>query len=81
MTRIPFLTFGQVLTALGAFGFTALGERAGYIRVRRILPGGRAQYFSFPAESRVEREILARILREAGIPVEEFLEIVRGQAR
>ena len=75
MTKVPSLSYKKVLTALGRAGFEQVRQRGSHIRVEKDTPDGRLK-LTIPAHRPIKRSTLSHIIREAGLTVEEFIELL-----
>ena len=65
MSRLRVLSGGEVLKILGEFGFQGFVQRGSHIKLRRILPLGRAQTLTVPNHNEIDRGTLHAIYRQA----------------
>jgi len=75
VTKVPSLSYKKVLTALGRAGFEQVRQRGSHIRVEKDTPDGRLK-LTIPAHRPIKRSTLSHIIREAGLTVEEFIELL-----
>ncbi len=71
--KLPLLSGRQVHAALGRLGFVELDRRGSHVKMEH--PDGRRIVFPFHHE--VDRYTLKGTLRDADIPVEDFLQAVK----
>ncbi|MDI7268748.1 MAG: type II toxin-antitoxin system HicA family toxin [Myxococcota bacterium] len=71
MTEVPSLSFLQAVRALQRLGFVVVRQRGSHIRLHRQGPEGLIK-ITVPAHRPVKRTTLARILKDAGIPLNDF---------
>ena len=71
MTDVPSLSYLQILRALQRLGFVVVRQKGSHIRLHRRGPDGMVK-ITVPAHRPVKRSTLAKILKDAGIELEEF---------
>ena len=74
MPKLRGLSGREVLKILGGFGFQDFAQRGSHIKLRRIVPDGRAQTITVPNHSEIDRGTLHAIYRQASrfIPESEL---------
>jgi predicted RNA binding protein YcfA (HicA-like mRNA interferase family) len=75
VTKVPSLSYKKVIAALGRAGFEKVRQRGSHIRVEKDTPEGRIK-LTIPAHKPIKRATLSHIIREAGLTVEEFVELL-----
>ena len=66
----------KVIKALEALGFETIRE-GNHISMRRINPDGSKTPLTMPNHEEIKGSTLSIILRQAGIPREEFIEVFK----
>lgn len=75
MSKVPNLAYTQIITALQRDGWTVVRQRGSHIRLqKRTLD--EVLKLTVPAHRPVKRSTLSRILKQARIDVEQFLELL-----
>jgi predicted RNA binding protein YcfA (HicA-like mRNA interferase family) len=72
LSKLPLLSWREVIKALGKIGFTVARERGSHIilvKEERAIP--------VPRHDQIKRGLLLEIITEAGLSREEFLELLR----
>ncbi len=72
MTRLPALDYLDVIRAFRKCGFLVVRQRGSHIRLQKSTPDG-AVKLTVPAHKPVKRGTLRRLIADAGLTVEEFL--------
>lgn len=75
MTEIPSLSFHRIIIALQRTGFVVVRQRGSHIRLQKRTKD-KIIKLTVPAHKPVKRSTLARILRDAGLTIEEFKELL-----
>lgn len=75
MTRVPILSYTQILRALQRDGWTVVRQRGSHIRLQKRV-GSDVLKITVPAHRPVKRSTLSRILKEARIDADEFLRLL-----
>ncbi|MGA3019331.1 MAG: type II toxin-antitoxin system HicA family toxin [Bryobacteraceae bacterium] len=65
MPKLRVLSGRDVMRILGEFGFQDFAQRGSHIKLRRILPLGRAQTLTVPNHNEIDRGTLHAIYRQA----------------
>jgi len=65
MPKLRVLSGREVLKILSGFGFQDFAQRGSHIKLRRILPVGRAQTLTVPNHNEIDRGTLHAIYRQA----------------
>ena len=75
MSKVPSLSYRQIISALQRDGWVVVRQRGSHIRLHKRLPG-EALKLTLPAHKPVKRSTLAHILKQAGLSVEDFLALL-----
>ncbi len=75
MTKVPSLSFVKIIHAFQRDGWTVVRQRGSHIRLQRRL-GDELLKITVPAHQPVKRSTLARILKQARIDLDHFLELL-----
>ena len=75
MSIIPVLTPARMLAVLLKAGFKVLRQKGSHIRLAHPITG-RATTIAMHAKD-ISRDLTAKILRQAGISVKEFIKLLR----
>jgi len=73
MTRLPVLSARECLAALEKLGFYPLHQSGSHIILRRDTP---RTTISIPNQREIRRGTLRAIIRQAGMTVEEFMDLL-----
>jgi len=76
LTKVPSLNYPQIVAAFERGGWTQVRQRGSHIRLQRRNATG-VQKITVPAHKPVKRSTLAKILKDAEMSVEAFLDLVR----
>ncbi len=75
MTRLPALGYLEIIRALRKRGFLVVRQRGGHVRLQRETAEGPIK-LTVPAHKPVKRGTLRRIIKDAGLTVEQFIELL-----
>lgn len=75
MSKIPSLSYTQIIRALRRDGWTAVRQRGSHIRLHKRV-GDEVLKITIPAHRPVKRSTLAHILKQARLDLEEFLRLL-----
>lgn len=75
MTLIPNLAYTAIIHALERMGWQVSRQKGSHIRLTKFAEG-RLRKLTIPAHRPVKRTTLAKIIKQAGLTVEEFLTLV-----
>lgn len=75
MTKVPNLPYTQIIAALERDGWVVVRQRGSHIRLEKQMPD-EVLKLTVPAHRPVKRTTLAKILKQARIEVERFLELL-----
>jgi predicted RNA binding protein YcfA (HicA-like mRNA interferase family) len=75
LTKVPSLNYPAVISALQRGGWVVVRQRGSHIRLhRQTLEGVRK--LTIPAHKPIKRSTLSKILADADLTVEQFLELL-----
>lgn len=75
MTLVPSLAYQAVIAALERVGWRVERQKGSHIRLSR-LSEGKIRKLTVPAHRPIKRSTLAKIIKQAGMTVEEFLRFI-----
>ena len=75
MTKLPVLSYREVLRALQRAGRAVVRQRGSHIRLEKATLRGIRQ-LTVPAHTPLKRSTLAAVLKASGLSLEEFLELL-----
>jgi predicted RNA binding protein YcfA (HicA-like mRNA interferase family) len=75
VSKVPSLSYQQIIRALQRDGWTVVRQRGSHIRLQKRV-GDEVLKITVPAHRPVKRTTLARILKEARLSVEDFLNLL-----
>lgn len=75
MTKVPSLSSREIVNALRRDGWVVVRQKGSHIRLQKNLPD-RTLKLTVPAHNPVKRTTLARILKQAEIEPDEFLQLL-----
>lgn len=75
MTLVPSMAYPAVIAALERAGWRVDRQRGSHIRLSRFAEG-RLRKLTVPAHRPLKRSTLAKIIKQAGLTVEEFLGLI-----
>ena len=75
MSKVPSLNYPAVISAFQRAGWVVVRQRGSHIRLHRQTPTG-VKKLTIPAHKPIKRSTLAKILADAEITIEEFLELL-----
>ncbi len=75
MTKIPSLSYVQIVRALQKNGWILIRQRGSHIRLQKHL-GEEILKLTVPAHRPVKRSTLAHILKQARIEINDFLKLL-----
>ena len=75
MTKIPGLSFTQIIRALQKAGWTVVRRRGSHIRLQKRF-GDEIVKITVPAHRPVKRSTLSHILKQARLDIESFLKLL-----
>jgi predicted RNA binding protein YcfA (HicA-like mRNA interferase family) len=75
MTLVPSLAYQAVIAGLEHAGWRVERQKGSHIRLSR-LSEGKLRKLTVPAHRPIKRSTLAKIIKQAGLTVEEFLRLI-----
>ena len=75
MSKVPRLSYIEIIRALQRNGWTVVRQRGSHIRLQKRV-GDELLKLTVPAHRPVKRSTLAHILKQARIDVDEFLRLL-----
>lgn len=75
MTKAPSLSYLQIVSALQRAGFVVVRQRGSHIRLQKST-GEKTAKLTVPAHTPIKRTTLAKIIKQAGLTLEEFNELI-----
>ena len=75
MSKVPSLPYTKIIRALQRNGWTVVRQRGSHIRLQKRV-GEEVLKLTVPAHRPVKRSTLSRILKQARLDVEDFLELL-----
>ncbi|MCC5628786.1 type II toxin-antitoxin system HicA family toxin [Nostoc sphaeroides CHAB 2801] len=75
MSKVPNLPYTQIIAALERDGWIVVRQRGSHIRLQKSIPD-EALKLTVPAHRPVKRSTLAKILKQARIDLERFLDLL-----
>jgi len=75
VSKVPSLSYQQIIRALQRDGWTVVRQRGSHIRLQKRV-GDEVLKITVPAHRPVKRTTLARILKEARLSVEDFVNLL-----
>jgi len=72
VTKIPSLSYVQIVRALQRYGWIVVRQRGSHIRLQKHL-GEEVLKLTVPAHRPVKRSTLSHILKQARIEIDDFL--------
>ena len=73
--KVPSLSYKRVVRALERAGFQVVRQRGSHIRMEKRL-GEKRIIVIVPAHTPIKRSTLAQILKDAQLPLEQFLDLI-----
>jgi predicted RNA binding protein YcfA (HicA-like mRNA interferase family) len=73
--NVPSVNYPEVVAALKRAGWVVVRQRGSHIRLHRQTPTG-LKKLTVPAHKPIKRTTLAKILADAELAVEDFLELL-----
>ncbi len=75
MSKVPSLPYTEIVKALERAGWVVVRQKGSHIRLEKQV-GEEVWRLTVPAHRPVKRSTLSHILKQAGLSVEEFLELL-----
>jgi predicted RNA binding protein YcfA (HicA-like mRNA interferase family) len=76
LTKVPSVNYPQAVAAFERAGWQVVRQKGSHVRVRKTSASG-IQKLTIPAHKPIKRSTLARILKDAEMSVEQFIELLR----
>jgi predicted RNA binding protein YcfA (HicA-like mRNA interferase family) len=73
MSKVPSEDYDRIVRALQRSGFVVVRQKGSHIRLQKHLPDEMIK-ITVPAHRPVKRSTLAHILKQARVPLDEFLQ-------
>jgi len=75
MSKVPSLNYEKVIKALQRDGWVVVRQKGSHIRLHKYTKDKKLKLI-VPAHKPIKRSTLAHILKQAGLTVEKFLELL-----
>jgi predicted RNA binding protein YcfA (HicA-like mRNA interferase family) len=75
VNKVPSLSYKAILSALGRNGFQVIRQKGSHIRLEKQTPDGTLK-ITVPADRPIKRSTLQHIIKDAGLTLDEFLELL-----
>ncbi len=75
MSRVPSLPYPQVIAALQRDGWVVVRQRGSHVRLQKRSASG-ALKLTVPAHRPIKRSTLARLLKQARLPLDSFIALL-----
>jgi predicted RNA binding protein YcfA (HicA-like mRNA interferase family) len=75
VTIVPSLAYSEIISALERAGWRVTHQKGSHIRLSKFTEG-RLRKLTVPAHRPVKRSTLAKIIKQAGLTLEEFLRLI-----
>ncbi len=75
MSKVPSLPYYEIIRALQKDGWTVVRQRGSHIRIQKRI-GDEVLKVTIPAHNPIKRSTLSHILKQVGLSVEEFLDLL-----
>jgi predicted RNA binding protein YcfA (HicA-like mRNA interferase family) len=75
VTKVPSLSYVEIVQALQRDGWTVVRQRGSHIRLQKR-SGGELLKITVPAHRPVKRSTLAHLLKQARLDVDRFLQLL-----
>jgi len=76
VSKVPSLPYTKIIVALERDGWITVRQRGSHIRLKKELSKNETLKITVPAHRPVKRSTLARILKQAQIDLDDFLELL-----
>ena len=76
MSKVPSLDYLSILRALQRDGWVIVRQKGSHIRLQKRLPDETLK-LTVPAHRPVKRSTLAHLLKQARLPLDDFLSLLR----
>lgn len=75
MSKVPSISYRKVINALQRAGFIVVRQKGSHIRLQKR-DGDDVIKLTVPANNPIKRGTLSRIIKDAGLELEEFLDLL-----
>ena len=75
MSKVPSLNYDKVIKALQRNGWVVVGQKGSHIKLHKYMKDKKLKLI-VPAHKPIKRSTLSHILKQAGLSVEEFLQLL-----
>jgi predicted RNA binding protein YcfA (HicA-like mRNA interferase family) len=75
VTKVPSLSFNRIINALRRSGWVVVRQKGSHIRLHKTTPDGTLK-LTIPAHRPVKRSTLSHILKQAGLTIQELLDLL-----
>jgi len=75
VSKVPSLTYQQIIRALQKDGWTVVRQRGSHIRLQKRI-GDELLKLTVPAHKPVKRSTLSHILKQARLSLDDFLDLL-----
>ena len=75
MTKVPSLSYIEVIKALQRAGFIVVRQKGSHIRLQKRI-NDEVIKITLPAHKPIKRSTLSHIIKYAGLTIEEFLKLL-----
>jgi len=75
LSKVPSLSYTDIVRALERDGWTGVRQRGSHIRLHKILPN-EVLKITIPAHRPVKRSTLSHILKQARLDLDQFLRLL-----
>ncbi len=76
MIKVPSLSYTKIIAALERDGWVRVRQKGSHIRLEKEVSADETLKITVPAHRPVKRSTLARILKQAQVELEYFLELL-----
>lgn len=76
MTKVPSKNYDRVIQALRKDGWIVIRQKGSHIRLQKTTREGTMK-LTVPAHRPIKRSTLSHILKQAGITVEQFIDLLQ----
>lgn len=73
MSKVPSENYDRIVAALTRLGFAVIRQRGSHIRLERTM-AGQTRRITVPAHRPVKRSTLSRLLKQAEVTLDDFLD-------
>ena len=76
MSKVPSLPYTKIISALQRDGWVKVRQKGSHIRLEKQVSANETLKITVPAHRPVKRSTLARILKQAQLELQHFLELL-----